>query len=144
MRVGFINLLVMTVWVSVGFGTSNQWVVLSYRPMERQMELPALAIIDQQDDTGLTWKLNGRIPFNGRETSKQFVACFARQQWVIDKSIGLGESQKRSELLLFKKGERRLLVMLWEARAGETGFSLGEESKDGELAKGGVSDKENK
>ena len=146
MRVWVINIAVMTVWACVGFGASNQWVVLPCRPVAREIELPALAIIDSRDDTALTWRLTGRIPFTRQQANKEFTECLRRQQWMMDKSISIGDSRKGSELLLFRNGSRRLLLMLWESRIGETGFALGEEpsgggSRDG-VVKAPVFDKE--
>lgn len=112
----------------IAFGDSNVWRVLPSRPATGEVELPALAILDARDDTGLTWQFTGRINLTVNQARGQFETCLARQRWVLDKRIPFGASREGSEVLFFRNASRRLLVMLWEARIGETGFSLGEEN----------------
>ena len=90
-------------------------------------ELPPLAELQREDDSGKTWRKSGELPGSFLVARKDMMRCLDRRGWVVNKIIPLGKTSRRSELLTWEKGSRRLLLMLWEIEPGTCGFSMGEE-----------------
>jgi hypothetical protein len=92
----------------------------------REVELPPLALVESRDETGQTWQKTGRLSGTVPLASQDFRGCLERQGWHLDKSIAMGTGSQRSVLYLWKKNKQDLMLMLWEKKAGETGFSIGQ------------------
>ena len=57
----------------------------------------------------------------------EFVMTLGAAGWALDKTIVLGRSSAKSELMIWTRQKRRILFMVWEKEAGTCGFAWGEE-----------------
>lgn len=90
--------------------------------------LPPLARVETTDyATTTTWQqsgeLSGSVPFAGAEIR----AAMGAAGWQICKSVILGQTPRHSELMVWRRGKKRVLFMVWEKEAGTCGFAWGEE-----------------
>jgi hypothetical protein len=104
------------------------WRVL---PLERApavtWPLPPLAEVTRGADGEGTWRQTGRIGGSLATVRSEFAAGFSRGGWSFDKAIPLGKVTTTSEIMIWTRGSRRLLLMIWEQEAGTCGFAVGEE-----------------
>jgi len=110
----------------VAAGSSVEWRIAP--PSKEQalnIALPPLAIVENRDDSGKTWRLSGKIAGTPIVVRQDFKLVLERQGWRLDKVIPLGRDRQRSDLCLWKNGRQSIMLMLWEVSAGKTGFSLG-------------------
>jgi len=87
--------------------------------------LPPLAVVESRDDSGKTWRLSGRASGSPAVARQDFKLALEKQGWRLDKVIPVGQSQRPSNLCLWKKGQQSIMLMLWEDGAGRSGFALG-------------------
>ena len=102
------------------------WHIVSPTKVEDPaIALPPLAVVESRDESGKTWRLSGKSPGSPAVARQDFKLALEKQGWRLDKVIPVGQGQRASNLCLWKKGQQSIMLMLWEASAGETGFSLG-------------------
>lgn len=89
--------------------------------------LPALARVTADEPSGETWRQVGELGGSVATARGECAAALAAAGWRLDKTIVLGRSPARSELMLWIRGSRRVLFMVWEKEAGTCGFAWGEE-----------------
>ncbi|HPB09712.1 MAG TPA: hypothetical protein PLT74_00515 [Kiritimatiellia bacterium] len=89
--------------------------------------LPALARVTADEPSGETWRQVGELGGSVATARGECAAALAAAGWRLDKTIVLGRSPARSELMLWIRGTRRVLFMVWEKEAGTCGFAWGEE-----------------
>ena len=87
--------------------------------------LPPLAKVVSSDKSGGSWRQSGEISGNVAGVHGDFLAAMTHGGWILQKTIILGRVPKRSELMLWRKGKEQVLLMIWEKRAGNCGFSWG-------------------
>lgn len=87
--------------------------------------LPPLAKVTVVDSTGESWRQSGEISGTVAVCHGDFSAALARSGWVLQKTIILGRVPQRSELMMWKQGSTKILIMIWEKSAGVCGFSWG-------------------
>jgi len=92
------------------------------------IRLPPLALVQQTDDSGDTWRESGEHPASFAATRSDFRVCLNRQGWHRLKTISLGKHPRPSEITVWQKGSRRVLLMLWERSVGKSGFAWQEET----------------
>lgn len=89
------------------------------------VKLPPLAVVIDHDASGETWRETGTISGSIEVTRKNFKRCFGHQGWSLKQTIPLANKKRRSEIHVWKRGEREMLLMLWQERPGKSGFSWG-------------------
>ena len=131
----FWGLLVMLPMTSFSLDT-NTWQIVPLRTIASEVDLPPLAVVERQDDTGQTWQKSGTLAGDLIVAHRDFKTCLMKQGWRLDKVIPMGTSKQRSMLCLWKKEQQEMLVMLWDLAAGKTGFSMGKEGKNSNRDRG--------
>jgi hypothetical protein len=117
--------------------TSNEWVVVAFSGQPADLELPPLAKASRWKEKGQDgWQLMGVIPLSIRFARQDFETSLQRQGWRAEKTIQMGARHKESELLVFKKAQRTVLVMLTEEEIGETRLVVGESRNNPALGVG--------
>jgi len=89
--------------------------------------LPPLARVEYADASGATWQQSGSLGGSVASAGAELRMALATQGWRLDKTIVLKNLPSRSELMLWIRRERRIIMMLWETGAGSCGFAWGEE-----------------
>jgi len=106
--------------------SATEWRIVPLAKREAlNIALPPLAVVESRDDSGKTWQLSGKASGSPAVARQDFKLALEKQGWRLDKVIPVGQGQQASNLCLWKKGQHSIILMLWEASAGETGFSLG-------------------
>jgi hypothetical protein len=95
------------------------------------LRLPPLATIEREDRSGATWRQQGTLPGGLPVARQELRRALAADGWRLVRTIPLGDAQAPRELLSWRRGERRVLVMLWQRGVGHCGFAWGEEKGDG-------------
>ncbi len=109
----------------------ESWHVVAIDKQERlSLPLPVLARVKGNDDTGETWQQTGTLPGALAVASHDFRLTLQSGGWTLDKTIAVGQSAKRSELMIWTTRRHRVLLMIWEIEAGLCGFSWGEEKEN--------------
>ena len=115
-------------WFSVAAGDPQAWRVV---PMEKRsaldVPLPPLARVSAADRSGQTWQQAGEIGGTVASASGELAMALGVGGWSLNKTILLGRSSTRSELMIWTRQKRRILFMVWEKEAGTCGFAWGEE-----------------
>lgn len=92
-----------------------------------EIGLPPLArVVDRDPGTG-RWQVTGSLPGALPVARRDFGLSLHRQGWSMATKTVMGGPGAAMSLTVWVKGERRLLLMLWENEPGKTRFSLGEE-----------------
>jgi len=92
------------------------------------LPLPPLARVISADTRGDSWRQSGEISGSVAGVHGDFSAVMAGDGWILQKTIVLGKSPQHSELMMWKKGSTKILLMIWEKCAGSCGFSWGVET----------------
>lgn len=125
--------LILGLWTGVAVAGTNAPPAPSWRVLPLEAErvaawpLPPLAEVTRDADAEGTWRQTGRISGSLAVVRREFAACFSRGGWNFDKAIPLGRVTATSEITIWTRGSRRLLLMIWEKEAGTCGFAVGEE-----------------
>lgn len=93
--------------------------------MAASVPLPPLAKVEAVDATSESWRQSGEISGTVAVAHGDFSAALAHGGWVLQKTIILGREPQRSELMMWKRGSTKILLMIWEKSAGTCGFSWG-------------------
>ena len=113
---------------SLAAGDPQAWRVV---PMEKrsalEVPLPPLARVSLADCSGKTWRQAGEIGGSVASASGELAMALGSGGWSLSKTIVLGRSSARSELMIWTRQKRRILFMIWEKEAGTCGFAWGEE-----------------
>jgi len=91
------------------------------------VHLPPLAKVVSRGASADSWRQSGEISGSVAGVHGDFLAALAGGGWILQKTITLGRVPKRSELMMWKKGSKKVLLMVWEKSAGRCGFSWGYE-----------------
>jgi hypothetical protein len=114
--------------LTAALGQGEGWHVVAIDKQERlSLPIPVLARVKGDDDTGKTWQQTGTLPGALEVASHDFRLALQSGGWTLDKTIAVGQSAKRSELMIWTTRRHRVLLMIWEIEAGLCGFSWGEE-----------------
>jgi hypothetical protein len=92
------------------------------------LPLPPLARVVSVDAHGDSWRQSGEISGSVAGVHGDFMAAMAGNGWILQKTIVLGRTPQHSELMMWKKGSTKILLMIWEKCAGRCGFSWGVET----------------
>ena len=95
-----------------------------------EIGLPPLAEVAERDPGMDRWQVTGSLPGAMPVARRDFGLCLDRQGWSRKSTTVTGRPGAVLSLTVWTKGERRLLLMLWEKELGKTRFSLGEESRN--------------
>lgn len=112
-----------------GGRTGAAWRVVPFEAAEDgglPPPLPPLAAVTGNDASGETWQQSGRMSGTLEVVRGDFRQAFRRDGWSLDKTIPLGRAPNRSELSLWARAGRRIMLMLWEKDVGTCGFAWGE------------------
>ena len=106
------------------------------------IDLPPLAVVHHDDPTGSSWRQAGVLPGGRIVARKDFSGALGRQGWREVQRTVLASGPGGSELGVWARGRKRLLLMIWEEQPGRSGFAVGAESPDaqpgGAPARGGA------
>lgn len=117
--------------------TSNAWKIVPMRTTEKKVELPPLAVVKSEDSSGETWRKSGTISGGLPVARAAFRKILEQQGWKFDKVIPLDSGRQIRELCLWTRGQRSMMLMLWEIEdVGKCSFTLGEIMKQPEKTKG--------
>ncbi len=116
-------------FAGVEIAGAGDYVIVPYKTKMHLPQMPALAVIEVSTEKADTWQRTGVLPLKREVAHRDCVAHFRRQGWELDKAIPMGGDGEQGELMTFRQKDRTLLLMLWQTRPGETGFSLGEQDK---------------
>jgi hypothetical protein len=105
------------------------WRVVAAAEQPPAVPLPALARVHATDRSGETWRQTGELGGSVAAARREFVMALGAAGWALDKTIALGRSPARSELMVWTRQKRRILFMVWEKEAGTCGFAWGEENE---------------
>ena len=106
--------------------SATEWRIVPLAKREAlNIALPPLAVVESRDDSGKTWQLSGKASGSPAVARQDFKLALEKQGWRLDKVIPVGQSQRPSNLCLWKKGQQSIMLMLWEDGAGRSGFALG-------------------
>ena len=118
----------LAVWAALAGQGQGAWRVVPAEPRAAPaVPLPALARVTSADPTGRTWQQAGEIGGTVAALRGEFVMTLGAAGWALDKTIVLGRSSAKSELMIWTRQKRRILFMVWEKEAGTCGFAWGEE-----------------
>jgi len=92
------------------------------------LQLPRSAVVQQEDDSGKTWRQSGEMSCAFPLAVTQWDSRLRYQGWVCQDRIPM--DQYRS-LSVWQKGEQRITVFLWQIKIGQTGFAWGERASAG-------------
>ena len=119
----------------VGALAAAERTVVPIGSADEGLPLPPLAVVQFKDDSGKTWQFTGRISGELTVAAGDFEMCLSGQGWQWHTDILMGDEPRRVLLTQWKKGSRKLIVMLWDRAAGQTGFAIGEEKSTEEEKK---------
>ncbi len=94
-------------------------------PAVETVPLPSLARIQCTNTGEDSWRQSGVISGSAVLAEREFRATLAHGGWVLNKSIELGRGIHSSGLSTWSRNGDKLLLMIWEIRAGMCGFSWG-------------------
>jgi hypothetical protein len=105
------------------------WRVVPVEPAAKRVELPLppLAEVKASDRSGETWQQSGQMSGSVADVHKEFAMALGAAGWALNKTISLGRTSARSELMIWTRKKQRVLLMVWEKEAGTCGFAWGEE-----------------
>jgi len=107
------------------------WRIVSPEKTDQRLpELPPLAVVENRDDSGKTWGIEGSLGGIRTVAESDFKLCFERQGWQLDKVIPLG--QGKQILLLWRRGDSSIILMLREAGVARTDFAVGLDENSGQ------------
>jgi hypothetical protein len=109
--------------------TGQFWRVTAWAAGDKALKvpLPPFAEVLSTDNTGQTWQQSGRMRGTVEGVRKEFAMTLCKAGWSLNKTIALGQSAARSELMIWTRRKQRILVMVWEKETGTCGFAWGEE-----------------
>ena len=115
------------------FGVNNQWRYLAAVLLlcggawaaSSPVRLPGLARVLDTDVSGDTWRESGETAGGLVVARGDFERCLTAQGWRFERNIPLGTGRSGSLLQQWCRGNERMMLMLWEASTGKTGFSWG-------------------
>ena len=118
----------LAAWAAFAAERPGAWRVVPAEPQAAPgVPLPALARVTSTDPSGQTWQQAGEIGGTVAALRGEFVMTLGSAGWMLDKTIVLGRSSAKSELMIWTRQKRRILFMVWEKEAGTCGFAWGEE-----------------
>ena len=108
---------------------TSAWQVVAMAPEGERLKvpLPPLAAVLSADRTGQTWQQSGQMSGTVEGVHKEFAMTLGAAGWALNKTIALGRSTARSELMIWTCRKQRILLMVWEKEAGTCGFAWGED-----------------
>jgi hypothetical protein len=86
--------------------------------------------VENRDDSGKTWRIEGSLGGTPAVAESDFKLCFERQGWQLDKVIPL--VQGKQILLLWRRGDSSIILMLREAGVARTDFAVGLDDNPGQ------------
>jgi len=89
--------------------------------------LPPLAEVTATDRRGQTWQQRGQLSGSVEAARREFAAALGASGWTLDRTVALGQTPARSELMVWSLRTRKILLMVWEMEAGTCGFAWGQE-----------------
>lgn len=111
--------------------TPSGWRIVSPEKTDKRLpEMPPLAVVANRDDSGKTWQIEGSLGGMQAVAESDFKLCFERQGWQLDKVIPLGQSKQI--LLLWRRGDSSIILMLREAGVARTDFAVGLDENSGQ------------
>jgi hypothetical protein len=110
---------------------SNRWSVVLRKDRPVGLELPRAAVVKEEDPSGSTWRQSGEHPSSLLVARKDFESCFSRQGWQRTQVIPTATGHTRSELIVWEKQARQLVLFLAEDERGGCAFFLGEDAAKG-------------
>lgn len=122
--------MVFLLWPLVA-GASNDWKVVSQDGRTVWLDLPRVAVVEQEDASGKTWRQTGTMEVSVAVARNDFIKCMAKQGFTLRHGIPVGETRDRTEVLVFLSGQRQVLVMLSEDGPAHCTFSVGEKDMSG-------------
>ena len=108
-------------------GSAPRWRVVSGAAADDALPLPPLARVATADVSGKTWRQAGELGGSVVAARADFWTALSAAGWTLDKTIVLGRAHAVSELMVWTRRRRRVLLMVWEKEAGTCGFAWGEE-----------------
>ncbi len=87
------------------------------------LQLPQGAVVQQEDDSGKTWRQSGEMNCAFPLAVTQWDSRLRYQGWKCKDRIPM--DQYRS-LSVWQKDEQQITVFLWQIKIGQTGFAWGE------------------
>jgi hypothetical protein len=87
---------------------------------------PPFAISAGRDTSGKTWNEWGTIAANFNAAREDFAKSLRLQNWRLDKTIPVGNLKMKSELTVWNKGQRQILLLITATGAGQCAFAWGE------------------
>lgn len=86
--------------------------------------MPGNVIVTARDESGRTWRVNGRLNRSMTDTQKEFTAAIEREKFKFQHEIPLGKEDNR-KLLAWRKQNQELILMIWRISDQVTGFAWG-------------------
>jgi len=95
---------------------------------EAGLPLPPLAVVNNEDSTGKTWRQSGKLRGTVEHAGREFRQALACGGWKVEKMIASGRLAARSQLMICCRRRQRILLMVWEEEVGTCGFAWGKET----------------
>jgi len=93
-----------------------------------EVRLPPLAEVVQQGSGDGTWRYCGEIPGSPAVATGDFDKALRGQGWTLRQSVTMGSTGTpggERPLAVWAQGDWRLLLLVWPADPGRSGFALG-------------------
>ena len=92
-------------------------------------QLPRRPAPDARTAPGGKWEQTGQFPLPLAAARGRMRTRFEGEGYALKQEIALGTRQDRY-LMLWQKGERQVLVMVWRQDVNQSGYSIGEVKND--------------
>ena len=114
--------------------------VVAGQPDLDRLILPPLAKRIVRNGSERSWQLRGRLPGAVAIARRDFQRCLARQGWILETTVSLGERRRdESSLTVWHRGTRLLYLLISPLRPGQSDFSLRLESKSESVSNNSIS-----
>ena len=91
------------------------------------IELPLGSTASISDDTGATWAQTGENDCSLLSAKSKWHASLKRQGWILKNEFSPIKSADQY-FSVWRRNERRIILMLWRIDSGKSGFSWGDYS----------------
>lgn len=91
------------------------------------IELPPGSTVSISDDTGAAWTQTGENDCSLLSAKSKWHASLKRQGWILENEFSPIKSADQ-HFSVWRRRERRIILMLWRIDSGESGFSWGDYS----------------
>ncbi len=108
---------------SVVAATVESHIVPMRAPDAPEWRLPAGSVVEQEDGSGTTWRQWGHLDVSPAGARSEMAKALGAQGWRRERLLPFTPSG--SELQIWRRGPRQILVMLWPQALGRTGFAWG-------------------